>query len=126
MIDRKDLLALAFYKRSAFTGSDKGLCYRIEKTEKEIPQDPADSGGVVCGGAAASASGADQAPSGDAPVKTETVLRVWAWPGPYAFAKTPDEAKAQLDLPFSEEGLQAAAAWLNSSPLSRENVSKST
>lgn len=31
MIKRKDLLALSFYERSPFTGSDKQMNYRVEK-----------------------------------------------------------------------------------------------
>ncbi len=33
MIDRIDLFHLPFYKREAFTGSDRGLRFRIEKGE---------------------------------------------------------------------------------------------
>ncbi len=37
MIERKDLLALNFYKKLPFTGSMKNMRYRIEKvTEDEI------------------------------------------------------------------------------------------
>ncbi len=35
MIDRHDLLALPFYKKSAFTGSEKEMCYRIERIVTE-------------------------------------------------------------------------------------------
>lgn len=31
MITRKDLLALAFYERSPFTGSEHNMCYKVEK-----------------------------------------------------------------------------------------------
>lgn len=31
MISRKELFALDFYKKSAFTGSDRNMCYRIER-----------------------------------------------------------------------------------------------
>ena len=31
MIKRTDLFALDFYKKSVFTGSDKKMCYRIER-----------------------------------------------------------------------------------------------
>lgn len=32
---RKDLLSLNFYKKSPFTGSEKGIRYKIEKSEEE-------------------------------------------------------------------------------------------
>ncbi len=31
MVSRSDLFALSYYKKAAFTGSDKNLCYRIER-----------------------------------------------------------------------------------------------
>ena len=35
MIKRSDLLALSFYEKSPFTGSDKGMRYRVEKVTDE-------------------------------------------------------------------------------------------
>ncbi len=35
MIQRKDLFAVAYYKKAVFTGSDKGMCYRIERVEND-------------------------------------------------------------------------------------------
>ncbi|MBO5303438.1 MAG: GNAT family acetyltransferase [Lachnospiraceae bacterium] len=35
MIQRKDILAFNFYKKEKFTGSYKGMRYRIEKSEQE-------------------------------------------------------------------------------------------
>ena len=37
MIDRHSLLALNFYKKSPFTGSDGNMRYRVEKIEFPIP-----------------------------------------------------------------------------------------
>ena len=88
MTERKDLLALAYYKKAVFTGSDSGLRYRIA-LEKEK-----DAEGNV----------------------SSQYLRVWAWPEPFAFSKTPDEQKVQADFPFSEEGLGQIAAWISARP----------
>ena len=44
----------------------------------------------------------------------EASLRVTAWPGPYGYAATEDALKTVRDFPFTPEGLQQAADWLNS------------
>lgn len=44
----------------------------------------------------------------------ETVLMVYAWPEPFAFAHTPPEQIRSCEKPFSEEGIVEAVAWLNS------------
>ena len=44
---------------------------------------------------------------------TQTLLQATVWPGPYAFAKTPDEKKAHHTAAFSEEGLQELVDWMN-------------
>lgn len=85
MLERKSLLALNFYKRKPFTGSEGNLRYRIEKVELPIKDSE----------------------------ETETKLQVTVWPGPYAFAKTPDEKKTTYLAAFSEEGLQDITHWIN-------------
>ncbi len=80
MIERIDIFHLPFYKKEAFTGSDRGLRFWIGKTEPEEDSDP--------------------------------VLRVILWPEPYALKHTPEEQKLYRDLPFSEEGLDEAYAWI--------------
>ncbi len=42
------------------------------------------------------------------------------FPGPYAFDYTSDELKQIQEFPFSEEGYQEAAAWLDEQALSRD------
>ena len=61
MMDRIDLFHLPFYKKEAFTGSDRGIRFWIGKVtvgEEEEAQD---------------------------------YLRVTVWPEPYAWKHTPDE-----------------------------------
>ena len=43
----------------------------------------------------------------------ETVLRAYAWPEPFTFAKTPDEQKVFQDFGFTNEGLEQSIDWLN-------------
>lgn len=98
MVDRKDLLALNFYKKTDFYGSNKKMHYRIARIEREIP-----------------AETATEAAEGEAKPEPEkeVLFHVWYWPGPYCFAKTSDTLKQEADFPFSEEGLCAVADFLN-------------
>lgn len=75
MIDRIDLFHLPFYKKEAFTGSDRGLRFWIGKTDTRE-------------------EGAEE---------EKLVLRVIIWPEPFALKHTPDEQKLTKDFPFSEE-----------------------
>ncbi|MBR1390705.1 MAG: hypothetical protein IJ567_04555 [Lachnospiraceae bacterium] len=80
MIKRSDLFSIPFYKKSAFTGSDQGMRYRIERIDRE-----------------------EAAP----------LLKATYWPGPYAFAATPEEQKKSDTFPFTDEGIGLACDWLN-------------
>ncbi|MGN0164910.1 MAG: GNAT family acetyltransferase [Lachnospiraceae bacterium] len=83
MIKRSDLLALNFYKKSPFFGSEKNMHYKIEKTEKENDGEK------------------------------EAFFLVTYWPGPYNFANTADTLKQTAEFPFSEEGICQVADFLN-------------
>ena len=85
MIERMDLFHLPFYKKEAFTGSDRGLRFWIGKTE--LPK------------------------KGEEDAK-DIVLRTIVWPEPFALQATPEEQKIKKDFPFSEEGLDEAFAWI--------------
>ncbi|MCI8430854.1 MAG: hypothetical protein HFI16_11480 [Lachnospiraceae bacterium] len=83
MVARIDLFHLPFYKKEAFTGSDRGVRFWIGKTEIAESEEE----------------------------KTE-VLRAIMWPEPFALKHTPDEEKIRRDFAFSEEGLDAVYEWL--------------
>lgn len=83
MIGRKNVMPVNFLKKEKFTGSDSGMRYRMEKTERD-----GESGG-------------------------ETVLTVTAWPEPYGYDATPEEQKIRKEFPFSEEGIERGVSWLN-------------
>ncbi|MBQ8281864.1 MAG: GNAT family acetyltransferase [Lachnospiraceae bacterium] len=85
MIERKDFLALNFYKKSPFFGSCKNMHYRIARVEIGDKE------------------------SGE----SEVVFKVTYWPGPYACDKTADTLKQEAQFPFSEEGLCQVADFLN-------------
>lgn len=46
-------------------------------------------------------------------VGEEDKLQVTIWPGPLNYFKTPEEKKTMIELPFSPEGVERAADWLN-------------
>lgn len=85
MIERIDLFHLPFYKKEAFTGSDRGVRFWIGRTE--VPKDGSDG-------------------------ETDAVLRAIVWPEPFALKHTADEEKTHRDFPFSEEGLDMVYEWI--------------
>lgn len=87
MVERIDLFHLPFYKKEAFTGSDRGIRFWIGKTE--IPVEGAEE-----------------------EAETKTVLRTIVWPEPFALRHTADENKIQKDFPFTEEGLDEVYDWI--------------
>ena len=44
----------------------------------------------------------------------EASLRAVVWPEPYSYAATEDTLKTVRDFPFTQEGMEQAADWLNS------------
>ena len=91
MIDLTGCIAIPLLKKSAFTGSYKGMRYRLKKET------------APCG---------DQEDENDEK-KEQEVIRAVIWPEPFSFASTPDEKKEQADFPFDKEGRQKAIQWLN-------------
>ena len=81
MIERLDLFHLPFYKKEAFTGSDRGVRFWVGRTE--VQQEDKEE---------------------------ETVLRTIMWPEPFALQSTPDEQKIAKDFSIAEEGLDDACA----------------
>lgn len=90
MITTEDVLNLNFYKKEAFTGSYKGLRYRLKRETEELFSDQPDT-----------------------PSEVRVFFLCHVWPGPYNFAATPEEEKKSARFPFTEEGKQAAVDWIN-------------
>lgn len=82
-VNRKDFLAINFYKKTAFIGSYKNMHYRIKKVTKESEEGNTD------------------------------VFLLTYWPGPLCLDKTDDELKQEMEFPFGEEGLVSIADYLN-------------
>ena len=99
MIERKRLLALAFYNKEHFSGSDaeRNLRYRVEKVTPKPPEDAPET-----------------------PVEDPYFLAT-VWPEPYSFEKTADEKKITHRESFSEEGLQAIVDWMNEQHLEKDD-----
>ncbi|MEY8336759.1 hypothetical protein AALB16_01840 [Lachnospiraceae bacterium 62-35] len=85
MIDLTGCIALPLLKKSAFTGSYKGMRYRLKKEMLA-------------------------AADGD---REREWIRAVIWPEPYAFSATPEEQKEWTDFEFSDRGLLEAVEWLN-------------
>ncbi len=100
MIERKRLLALAFYNKEHFSGSDqeRNLRFRVEKVTPSLP---------------------DDAPEDAEP--EEPYFLGTIWPEPYSFEKTDEEKKITHREDFSEEGLCALVDWMNEHRFERED-----
>ena len=84
-IDRKDLLRLSFYKKTHYSGSFRGMRYRIEKREEEATE------------------GEDK----------KVFFRAWVFPEPYSFEVTDDSKKSYRDFPFEEKSIDDIKDWLD-------------
>lgn len=92
MIERKDLFTIPFYKKTYFTGSYRGMRYRIEQFSRPLSDTPPDS---------------EKEP------EMITVLKATVFPGPYCFDVVPETEKTSAEFDFSEEGIENACRWLN-------------
>ncbi|MDO5132377.1 MAG: hypothetical protein Q4D81_05300 [Eubacteriales bacterium] len=89
-IRREDLFPFVHYEYGeAYFGSCRGMRFRIAREPlQNVHYTPPDKRG-------------------------EAVLRAVFWPEPFSFAATEDDRKTIRDFPFTEEGLQQAAEWLD-------------
>ena len=85
-------MTLTFYEREHFSGSDRGIRYRIEKYVEEVPEDNSED-----------------------TKKPAPQLKVTVWPEPFSFENTDDNDKKSALFPFSEEGLNEVTDFINSS-----------
>lgn len=86
MVERKELLALDFYKSRPFKGSDTGIRYMVKKEKTKSSEEDGEE---------------------------KEMLRAYIWPEPFCFEVTQEELKHFQDFPFSEEGLCQAIEWIN-------------
>ena len=89
-IDPKELYSISFYEYGeAYFGSCAGMRYRLAREPlKNVRYTPVD-------------------------MRDPAVLLATVWPEPYAYGKADPESMKSSEFEFSEQGLSAAAAWLN-------------
>ena len=82
MIDKK-LIPVGGLKKEPFSGSHNGMRYYFQYDKKK-----------------------------DGDTEKEDSFSVYIYPEPWSFEKTPAEEIEKASFPFSEEGMDAAIAWL--------------
>ena len=88
MINKEDILTLSYYSYGqAFTGSEKGMRYRVILQKEEKDED----GSVV----------------------REKGLAASVWPEPFSYDRTPREQIETKVFAFSEDGREELVSWLN-------------
>ena len=87
MLDRSQFMPIVYLKKAKFTGSYKGMRYRMEKASR-----PAESGGEG---------------------EEETILTVSAWPEPLSFDATPKNQILHELFSFDEMGFSSGNQWIN-------------
>jgi len=85
-VNRADLLRLSFYKKTHYSGSLKGMRFRIEKREEENEGE-----------------------------EKKVFFRAWIYPEPYSFDVTDESKKSYRDFPFEEKSLDDIKEWLDES-----------
>lgn len=86
----KDLFPIAHYEYGeAYYGSDRGMRFRVAREPLEnVHFTPVDKRGPA-------------------------TLNVTVWPEPDSYRSVPEEKKIRKDFPFTQEGLEQTAAYLN-------------
>lgn len=79
MIDLHGQAGLPYVNKGIYTGSYRGMRYRLRKAEKD----------------------------------EEKYLEAVIYPEPYSFEATAEGEKTAEAFPFTDEGFEAAVAWLN-------------
>lgn len=98
MLDRKNVMPISFLKMEKFTGSERGLRFRMEISPKQDPDHLVEPG----------------KPDDDAmkdPAKLSLIVTVW--PEPYSYDFTPEEQKTRKQFTFDEQGIEDGVAWIN-------------
>lgn len=106
-ITRLDLLPLSFLKESPYTGSKRGVRFRLER---------ANIGGGEAGANSYDKKDFATGERNDRKV-SKTVLRCYVWHGKMAFKNTPAKEIRVKDVDFSDAGIDEAIKYLNEEAL---------
>lgn len=85
-INKSDLLPLSFLSLSPYTGSKRGIRFRLEKVD--IDKDNKNP-------------------------EEKALLRCYAWRGKMSFSNTPPSKIMYKDVEFSDKGIEEALSYLN-------------
>jgi len=99
MIDKDSFMPLNFFKKTDYFGSLSGLRYRIGKAA--VPYTDEERAACKKEG---KALGEDD---------LKTVLRATIWEGPFCYGKHDEKTEYHEDFPFTAEGIDLAADWIN-------------
>lgn len=83
MIEKRNMMPLAFFKKEPYTGSSQGMRYRIARVEEKEGE------------------------------KEVSWLEAVVYPEPYCYELTAEEWKTKKRFPFQEESLEEIRSWLN-------------
>ena len=108
-ITRRDVLPLGFLKKSTYTGSKRAMNYKMAKTEVPVETAASETAAESNASAGQTAAAPETAPEPE----MKTVLRVYVWPGPFAFDMTDAEKIEHQDFEFKDSGIDEALIYLN-------------
>lgn len=88
MLERKEYMPLTYFKKQKWTGSYRGMRFLFHRVLEPLPESTEEE-------------------------RTEKEgLEVVVWGEPFSYEATNEKEKTKKQFPFSEEGRQAAIAWL--------------
>lgn len=83
MIEKRNMMPMAFFKKEPYTGSSEGMRYRIAMVTEEEEEEKV------------------------------SFFEAVVYPEPYCYELTPEEKKVRKKFPFAEESLEEIRNWLN-------------
>jgi hypothetical protein len=83
MVEKRNMMPLAFFQKEPYTGSTEGMRYRIAKEVEKKENEEV------------------------------SFLEAVVYPEPYCYEATPEEDKIRKRFPFTQESLEDVRNWLN-------------
>ena len=102
MMEGINLYSIDYYKKTVFTGSYRGLCFRVYRAERPLSDISDELGDVMEDDSSVIEGGGEE---------VVDCLEVKAWKGPFILEKTDEEVFTEI-FPYSDEGLSKANEWL--------------
>ncbi|MBR0118627.1 MAG: hypothetical protein IJM01_00695 [Eubacterium sp.] len=102
MMEGINLYSIDYYKKTVFTGSYRGLCFRVYRAERPLSDISGELGDVMEEDSPVVEGGGEE---------MVDCLEVKAWKGPFIMEKTDEEVYTET-FAYSDEGLDEANEWL--------------